>query len=784
MTLFWLGAGWLTGLAAGDISPFTSLQWALLALISLIALIWTRQQPLARLLFGLALAVTLAGSRIAAANTSPPPTDLLRYNDLGTPIHLRGRISAFPQPESDIVSLTIDVSAIRAREGPWTDLSGRVLARASPFTQWQLGDQVELVGELDTPPIFENFSYREYLARRHVYSVMQVRSGDRLAAGAKFNPLVLLARYRSHALSIIHRLFPEPESSLLAGILLGLEGEIPDQIRADFNRTGTTHIIAISGFNISIVAGLFLALFGRWWGVRRGAWLAAAGIGVYTALVGADPAVVRAALMALLALMAQRLGRRADGYNALAAAAIIMTALDPYRAWDAGFQLSFAATLGLLIYGERLQSAFQGWIEGRFSVSTELSRRVSSPVSEYLLLTLAAQITTLPLMIYYFGRLSAVSPLANLLILPAQPAVMVTGGLATLLGSLWPPAGQLLAWFAWPFPAYTIQVVELLADLPAASLALPPLSLPGLLGLYAIIGIVNWLMIRRPTPARPALSTPLYAVSAAALALLAALTWQAVLDLPDRRLHVTVLDIPQGEAILIETADGRNLLINGGASAIALGQALDRTMSLFSRSLDWLVITASDDGSIGAIANLTERYPIGGLLVTAEPGGAAYQTLVESAQAAGKPVGFAEGGMRFEIGREQRLSLYDLGSPGFALLVESPKARVLLMPTALAGWIDQLPAALRAPLLTAVLLPASGDATLSPPDDVLALEPQLVLLAVGDGAASGLPSPALAEALSDHNLLRTDRNGWIEITLNGQILTAEVERAPSEDGED
>jgi competence protein ComEC len=778
MTLFWLGAGWLTGLALGDIGPFSTVQWALLALISLIALIWTRQQPPARLLFGLALATTLAGARLALADASPVPVDLLRFNGLGQPVHILGRISAFPQPEGDTVGLTVDVSAIRSTDGAWTVLDGRVLAHASPFTPWQFGDQIELVGELDTPPEFETFSYRRYLARRRIYSVMQVRSGDRLASGARFHPLILLARYRSHALSIIQRLFPEPESSLLAGILLGVEGEIPDSVRADFNRTGTTHIIAISGFNISIVAGLFLALFGRWWGIRRGSWLAATGIGLYTVLVGADPAVVRAALMALLALLAQRLGRRTDGYNALAAAAILMTALDPYRAWDAGFQLSFAATLGLLVYGERFQSAFQAWIERRFALTAEVSQRVSSPIGEYLLLTLAAQITTLPLMIYYFGRLSLVSPLANLLILPAQPAVMVSGGLATLIGSLWPLAGQPFAWLAWFFPAYTIRVVEMLAGLPAASVTLAPLSLPGLFSLYAIIGVVSSLMILRPSPVQPALSTPLLSASAVVLCVLTVLAWQIALEQPDGRLHVTVLDVEQGEAILVETSGGRHLLVNGGASAIELGQALDRRMSLFSRQLDWLVITASDERSIGAIASLIERYPIGGMLVAAEPGGAAYQALMQSAQASGQPVGPARDGMCFELGRGQVLSLHDLGSGVFGLLIESARARILLLPTAPAGWIDQLPASVRAPGLTALLLPGAGDITLSPPADVLALEPQVVMAAVGDASARGLPSPTLLEALSDHNLLRTDRNGWIEITLSGDSVSVEAERWP------
>jgi competence protein ComEC len=778
MTLFWLGTGWLAGLALADIGPLLPLQWAALSLLAALALLWNRRHPKSRLLFGWILALTLAGIRVALSAHAPAPEALIDYNGLGQTVRLRGRIADLPEPEDGYTALTVAASGVRSPGSDvWIPLSGHVLARADPFTDWQYGDAVELTGELETPPVFEGFSYRQYLERRGIYSIMQVTAGSRLAAGSRFHPMVLLSRYRGRALSVIRALFPEPESSLLAGILLGLEGGIPEPVRTAFNRTGTTHIIAISGFNISIVAGLFLSLFSRWWGVRRGSWAAAGAIGAYTLLVGADPAVVRAALMALLALTAQRIGRQSDGYAALAAAAFIMTAFDPYVAWDAGFQLSYAATLGLLFYGNRMQSSFSSWLTNQYDLTPERGSRISAPIGEYLLLTLAAQVTTLPLMLYYFGRLPLLSPLANALILPAQPATMVLSGLAALAGTMWRPVGQPLAWLAWPFPAFTIRVVERLAALPMASLALPPLSLAGLVALYALIAAATLLLLRTPKQAKGAIPTSALAAGLAALALATLLLWQSILHRPDGKLRMTVLDVTQGQAILIRTGAGRNLLINGGASSLDLGNALDRRLSIFHRSLDWVVVTDTSEEAIGGIAELADRYAIGGLLVAADPQGAAYSALVDTVQADGTTIGYAADGMRFDLGRGVRLGILDLGAPGFALLLESPSARWLLAPGAGSGWTSSLPIEVRTRALTGLLLPGAADASRSPADQVMALRPWVMLASVGDGAARGLPSTSLIEAFAGHNFLRTDRDGWIEITLADDEMRVETGRA-------
>ena len=159
---------------------------------------------------------------------------------------------------------------------------------------------------------------------------------------------------------------------------------------------------------------------------------AGVGIGLYTILVGVDASVVRAALMGGLSLLAAQFGRRQEGINSLAFVATLMAIVNPHVLWDVGFQLSFTATLGLILYAEPLSQWFT-WAASRF-LPAAAAVRLAKPVGEYFLFTLAAQVLTLPVILYHFQRLSWISLLANPLILPAQPPVMIMGGISVLGG--------------------------------------------------------------------------------------------------------------------------------------------------------------------------------------------------------------------------------------------------------------------------------------------------------------------------------------------------------------
>ncbi len=214
--------------------------------------------------------------------------------------------------------------------------------------------------------------------------------------------------------------------------------------------------------------------FSRLLGRRKGAVAAVIGIVLYTILVGASASVVRAAIMGGLSIFALQLGRRQNGFTTLAFTAAAMNVANPNVLWDVGFQLSFAATLGLVLFAQPFQEGVTRLLSRRLPAQT--AAKVGGLVAAFVLLTLAAQLTTLPIMAYQFGTISLVSLLANPFVLPVQPAVMVLGGLALLLSYIYMPLGQLAGWIAWPFAAYTNRAVEFFNTLPHGVIVLGQFS--------------------------------------------------------------------------------------------------------------------------------------------------------------------------------------------------------------------------------------------------------------------------------------------------------------------
>lgn len=684
--------------------------------------------------------------------TQPPDT-----GDTYTNLRLRGeQLATFPS---------------QGNRAEFLPVRGLLLARVPVSATFNYGDRIRLQGVVETPPENQDFSYRNYLANHGIYSYMFYPMTSLLEQDQGSPFLSALYAFRQHALEVVYSLFPDPEASLMAGILLGVQSGISDDVLEAFRLTGTSHIIVISGFNITIIAALFTLVFSRILGVRRGTVIAAVGIILYTLLVGANPAVVRAAILGILTLLAYQLGRRQTGLNSLAFIAAVMAMITPAVLWDVSFQLSFAATLGIMLYA----GMFIGWfshLTERFSSPTT-ANRLAGPVGEYFLLTLAAQLTTLPLMIYYFKRLSLTALIANPLILPAQPPLMVLGGLSVLGGMVFKPIGQLLAWAAWPFTAYTIRIVEWLAAVPHGSIRTGQVTLLLVLLFYGLLFSITFArtqisgFARRLTPVIPL----------TVLAVLTFVVWRGGADAPDNRLHVTILDVGTGDAVLIQSPTGRNVLINGGPSTVVLSDALGRRLPLFDHSLDWLVVADIDVEDLSGVAGNLERFTPANILWAGNTSGThAAGDLQSQMISLAIPIASMQPGQSLDLGSGASIQVISTNPKGADLLLEWQNFRMLLPMgldfTALNSLQDN--PAMRS--VSAVLLPESGYAPLNPPALIDFLHPQLAVLSVAAGDKTGLPAPETLDALEGFNLLRTDQNGWIEIVTDGKQMWVEVER--------
>lgn len=699
------------------------------------------------------------------------------YNDREYDVLVTGALVEPPDYRDTYTNLRLRAEAIDTGSGD-LPVDGLLLARVWPNETYKYGERVRLRGQLLTPPENEDFSYRDYLAGQGIYAYMSKTEVTRLPGNAG-NPLKRwLYALKDKALANIYLIFPDPEASLLAGILLGVDTGLPKDLQQAFKDTGTAHIIAISGFNIAIIAGLFFTMFSRLFGRARGSLFAILGIAFYTILVGADAAVVRAALMGSLSLVARQFGRRNDGLNALLITAAVMTLANPYTLWDVGFQLSFFATLGLILYAEPFQAWAVRFITRYFDPGK--AQQIAAPLSEYVLLTLAAQLTTLPIMAWHFKRISLVSLLANPFILPVQPAVMILGGIAVLLSLLWLPLGAAIAFAAWPFVAYTIRLVELFDRLPHGVLVLGDFSFWFVVLFY--LALLTWTFARsslREFLSRRQLTLPpLSAMTVtAALTVLVILTWRAALAAPDGRLHLTFLNVGSADALLIHTPGGRHILVNGGPSASLLSDGLGRRLPPLGRRLDWLIVASTQENQVSGLPRVLQRIPPEQVLWAGNlEASYAARNLDAWLTEEGIPVTRAKTGMELDLGEGAVLRVLNVNTRGAVLLLEWRTFRALLPVGMNFEALEKLEYGKAIGRTSVLLLSDSGYAPISPPEWIANLNPQVILLSVAAGDKDGLPDQELLASIEDYPLLRTDRNGWIEVTTDGAQMWVRVEK--------
>lgn len=475
MRLVWLAVAWLLGIAVGlGRDPerwLVLLAWAALATLALAALLPRLRAPL---LF-LALALGCCGVGLwRGALVDHPPADL----PPGTSTAIRGVVREWPIRGDRSDTAIVAVEAVRIGER-WLPGAALVRAELPPAPAVGNGDLVEVYGDYRPLAAIELAGFRGSLERQGLHGQFRGYRSAIVARGGRAD----LASWRATSLAALEvdlrRHIPGAEGALATGVLFGDDRLLPPATRDAFVRTGTAHIMALSGWNVALVAGL-CALLGQSLGRGRSlVWLVGSGLAIwgFVLFVGASPSLVRAAIMGSLYLAAEALGRRGDALNALAAAAIGMTIHDPGTLLDIGFQLSCAATVGLIVASPPLLAAPR-----RLSVP----RLVAAPTAA----TVAAELATLPLSLHHFGQFSLVTLPTNLLVEWPVPLIMAGGVATAIVGFIPGPLADLLGLLTWLPARAMLAVVEGLGGLPWANRPIPAPDWPIVAALYVALGIV------------------------------------------------------------------------------------------------------------------------------------------------------------------------------------------------------------------------------------------------------------------------------------------------------
>ena len=781
------------------------------------------------LVIALLLVMSAGALRYASHPLTPcwTPDDLAYYNlpsnqafERDAPqVMLEGYISSYPLETDGRQRMHVRVDTLIGA-GKVQPVAGELRLSTGADQAYVYGQPVRLRGRLVTPPTFEDFDYRAYLARKGVHSLMYSAKIEPLEEPLRGSAIKRwLYAFRARGEEVLNQLLPEPYAALANGMLLGIEAGIPQSLYDQFNLTGTSHVIVISGSNVALIAAVFMAMGARLLGRKRAVYPALVGIAAFAILVGGDPAVMRAALMGGLFVWAIALNRRSTALVSLAVACLVMTLANPLTLWDVGFQLSSAATAGLILFTDPVTAAFTNFFRNLRPRQSPIPQSPISPapalpmapvtalatqtrsltraiLQDGLLVTIAANVTTLPLVVYYFGRLSLVSLLTNVLIAPVQPLIMLWGSagvLAGVAGLSW--VAQALLWIPWLSLVWTVAMVQWSAALPGASLTIAGYGTGALFLTYALIFGARW---RKPLRAGLARMTGwmrfdwrsrlLGPVTLAVLAVLVVLVWRVALTQPDGRLHVYFLDIGQGDGILIVTPSGRKVLIDGGSSAQGLFNELGAVMPFWDRTIDVALLTHPDADHMKAQVDAPGRFKVTYAL----------DTVVSQANPDAQPWRDAMASADVDVQLEHEGGWLDLGD-GVALWVLWPPPggfddenldnenslvtklvygdlSVLLtgdagLPSE-AAWIER-----RIPIASTVLkVGHHGSHSATSAELIQAMQPLVAVIQVGADNDYGHPHQEVLERLKGLLTLRTDQQGRVHLYSDGRRMWIETEK--------
>ncbi|HEY8115010.1 MAG TPA: ComEC/Rec2 family competence protein, partial [Actinomycetota bacterium] len=480
----------------------------------------------------------------------------------------------------DVRSVSWDGGAAAVRETVW--LSGH--DRPPDAVR---GDVVRVTGSLRR---VEDGGFAEFLLRRGISADLEVDEVARLGP-APFAPVRWAQAFRALAGRSIESSFPPREAGLLMGLALGDDSRLDPVLERDFRATGLSHLLVVSGENVAMVLAPIVALGAalRWSRWPRFA-LGIGTVAFFVVLTGAEPSVMRAGVMAGLALIGILLGRPRSTGSILAGAVVVLLAIDPALVWSVGFQLSVAATASMVALATPISQRVR-FLPGSLALATGA--------------TLAAQVGVTPLLLYYFHEVPVSTVAANVLAFPAVPPALLIGLAAATTGIVFEPLGRLLSVVAQVPMRYLEAVADRLARAPIPWITgggLPSL----VLGLAAAVLIARWLRSGRRLPRK---------AMVVALGLVPLLLWSSALSAgPTSALTVRFFDVGQGDAALLTSPGGVAILVDGGPEP---DQVATELVALGVKRLDLVIASHPHADHVVGLPAVLARIPAGLLL---EPG--------------------------------------------------------------------------------------------------------------------------------------------------------------------
>ncbi len=712
-----------------------------------------------------------------------------------TNIELKGVINTPVENKDNTARIALTVLEIKSPS--WHIVHEDILVFVPRFPEYKYGDILLLQGNLEFPPEFDDFNYQSYLTNEGIFAVMFNPKVEIAERGTGSKPLAWIYALRSRLSENLSVSLPEPQASLAQGIILGIRTTIPDNLKSNLSVTGTAHLLAISGINLSIVAGLLVAL-GIWMFGRRHyfyVWLALLMVWFYSLITGMQAPVIRSAIMASLFLFAELLGRQKNLFPALIFSAAIMAGFSPRILWSSSFQLSFLAMIGLIFIAPPLQSLFRKVVAARFDENGFPARSITL-VSDSFIITFSAILAVWPVIAYNFGVISLVGPLTTFLIAPVLTPIIILGSVSAVLGFWSPQLSQIVGWTAWLFLSYMLGVVNNFAAIPSVSLNTGTIDLRLIWIYYTIVGLAIVCKSHSKKILNPistlkyklnVLSVQAYAVFQRTprkwiilpLMIPAFLTSLAAASMPDDNLHVSFLDVGEGDAIFIQVCN-QNILIDGGPSPQSICLNLGERMPFWDRNLDLVILTHPHLDHLSGLVEVLKRFNVNQVMAPdlsyTSPVYSEWLNLIRM-----KNIQFtcARSGQQISLAKGSKLTVLnppdsplgksenDLENLGIVSRLTLNKVSFLF--TADIGQEAETRLVNHQDTLTCTVLKVAhhGSASSTSPDFIAASAPQIAVISAGADNQFGHPNEEVLRNLKNQTIYRTDKSGSIDFTTDG-----------------
>jgi competence protein ComEC len=520
---------------------------------------------------------------------------------------LIGQVEDEPRVIEDRIFFVLRVNKVDNRK------ARGLVSVASRASKLDYGDKVEVKGKLEELESISNpgiLSYADYLKNKGIHCRLRaIRSPPKILRRGGGNTFKRLSIYLKNRLMLIpQKTLPEPYSTLLSSIIFGSRAsKTPAEIKETYKRAGVAHLLVASGMHLGILVGVCL-FFVRSIRLPLGLGVLVTSVVnfLYALMTGFGPSILRAAIMAEIMLIGLLFEKEKEIYTSLAIAGFIILLFNPKALFDVGFQLSFAATWAIVYISPVINERFYSHTK-KFGVG--IKRFIPRAVSVTLSVAIAPVLATVPITLFHFSQASLIGVLTNVLLLPWVGIIVVLGFVSTVLGAIFLPLGEfvnnanlILLWAAhW--------IITALSSLPFAQVFLAPPKLPVVIGYYVgLAGMVE--VLRRGR--FPKINR--FRAAVLVLAVVSILLWNAALSSATRGLTITVLDVGQGDSILVESPSGKRMLIDGGVEKMGQRVVVPFLLKKGINKLDMLVLTHPHDDHLGGLPAVLTKIKVNTVL--------------------------------------------------------------------------------------------------------------------------------------------------------------------------